>query len=64
MWKRGKSASSGKGQSDESDRSRVVPPTRHHAAADSAACRPPTQIDIIVPHMHAFITKRKHLTAV
>ncbi|XP_028160260.1 uncharacterized protein LOC114352745 isoform X2 [Ostrinia furnacalis] len=39
----------------QSDRSRVERPTRPDAATDSTACRPPTLIDITVPHMHAFI---------
>ncbi|KAL0851916.1 hypothetical protein ABMA28_000203 [Loxostege sticticalis] len=45
-------ASSGKAQSD---RSRVERPTRADAAVDSTACRPPTLINITVPHMQAFI---------
>lgn len=51
-------ASSGKAQSD---RSRVERPTRADAAVDSTACRPPTLINITVPHMQAFIETRNLL---
>lgn len=54
-------ASSGKAQSD---RSRVERPTRADAAVDSTACRPPTLINITVPHMQAFIETRKKNTVI